>query len=59
MPTPAAELLLLLLFIDMTAYGPTLRPDITVMVDWALRINYLSIYPIFSGGGGVGKTWVT
>ena len=21
------------------------RPDITVMVDWALKINYLSIYP--------------
>ena len=23
----------------------TLRPDITVMVDWALKTNYLSIYP--------------
>ena len=23
-----------------------LRPDITVMVDWALKINYLSIYPL-------------
>ena len=21
------------------------RPDITVMVDWALKINYLSIHP--------------
>ena len=21
------------------------RPDVTVMVDWALKINYLSIYP--------------
>ena len=23
---------------------PLIRPDITVMVDWALKINYLSIY---------------
>ena len=23
------------------------RPDITVMVDWALKINYLSIYPVY------------
>ena len=25
-------------------YLPPYRPDITVMVDWALKINYLSIY---------------
>ena len=22
-----------------------IRPDITVMVDWALKINFISIYP--------------
>ena len=37
-------------FLDSLTYAvitPPLRPDITVMVDWALKINYmyLSIYP--------------
>ena len=26
-------------------YPAVVRLDITVMVDWALNINYLSIYP--------------
>ena len=25
-------------------YGEIISPDITVMVDWAFEINYLSIY---------------
>ena len=28
-----------------------LRPDITAMVDWALKINYLSIYLFFLRAG--------
>ena len=29
-------------------FSSTFLPDITVMVDWALNINYLSIYPVLT-----------
>ena len=32
--------------LNMYCSDKLFRPDITVMVDWALKINYLSIYPI-------------
>ena len=33
---------------------PYLRPDVTVMVDWALKIDYLSILPYLVG---LVETW--
>ena len=35
------------------SYGAELRPDITVMVEWALQINLLSIY------GAELRPWLT
>ena len=34
-----------LYIITIISYGSNYRPDITVLVDWELNINYLSIYP--------------
>ena len=37
-------ILLFLLLLLLLLLLPLFRPDITVMVDWAVKINYLSIY---------------
>ena len=49
-----AQLTETLKMVHIAAHLNAVRPDITAMIDWALKINYLSIY-LNAGGHHSGR----